>query len=109
MAKPDGNMPRSSNKASKSGGAARYRNNERPPEGPRPEWNDVSPLVMHRAVAACDAVGDALLFGRSRHGRSLSITVFVDSERIHKYPDTVEEAHMALVEIAEDAEKAAGQ
>jgi hypothetical protein len=68
------------------------------------EWNAVDPLVMHRAVAACDAAGDAILFGRTRRGDALSVVVMVGSERVYYYPRDEVEAVEVLRQIIEDAD-----
>lgn len=62
--------------------------------------DDVDPLGLAAAVAAVIGSGDAIMFGRTRDGGCMVITILSGDDRRKFYPDDVDSCRHACAAIA---------
>lgn len=82
-------MPRGTSKATQKsiteGGLGGYFNGGKSERenGWRPvaKWSDIDPSYIMAAIANAEAVGVALLFGKTRDGSSLALGIFKDGQK----------------------------
>jgi hypothetical protein len=67
-------------------------------------WDEVEPGHLGALVHAVTRAGDAVLFGKSRDGGTLVITICAGDERIKFYASSREQAESLLLELIHSAE-----
>ena len=62
-------------------------------------WEDAEADALWRAVCAVTEAGDAIMFGKTRDGGALVVTLMSGDERIKQYAHTEEQVAKLLVDI----------
>jgi len=67
-------------------------------------WEDADAQELWRTVCEATSAGDALMFGRTRDGGALVLTVLSGDERVRNYATGAEEVSALLARIREAVE-----
>jgi len=76
-------------------------------DSPRKEaasWEDADAQDLWRTISEVTSAGDALMFGRTRDGGALVLTVLSGDERVRNYATGAEEVAALLARVREAVE-----